>query len=145
MALKLSTGMAAELATAKKTALDGGFINIYAGTVPADADAAIGSATLLCTLTEDGDGVTGLTLDQDGHILKKPAATVWAGTNVASGTATFYRHVAVGDTGAASTTQVREQGLVGLTNAAEMTLVNVTFVASEVFSLNNYVLEQPLS
>ena len=34
-----------------KEQLDAGFIKIYAGTVPATADDAIGSATLLCTIS----------------------------------------------------------------------------------------------
>lgn len=147
MAHLLSTGLAAHLAGggSMKSALDSGFIKIYAGTIPADADAAIGSATLLCTLTDDGDDTTGLTLEQSGRFLRKASADTWAGTNAASGTAVFYRHVEATDDGSASTVYKRTQGLVGLTNASEMTLVSATFTSAAVFTLNSYVLEQPLS
>lgn len=146
MPYKLSTGLAAHLAGTGSMlgALDGGFINIYSGAVPADADASLGSATLLCTLTLGGDGTTGLTLEASGRLVRKPAAAAWSGTNAASGTATFYRHVVSGDTGGASTTEKRTQGTVGLTNAADMTLVDVSFVSAASFPLNSYVLEQPL-
>lgn len=146
MPYQLSTGLATHLAGTGSMlgAMDGGFIKIYAGSVPADADAAIGSATLLCTLTLDGDGTTALALEASGRLVRKPAAASWSGTNVASGTATFYRHVTASDTGAASTTEKRTQGTVGLTNAADMTLVDVGFTSAATFPLNSYVMEQPL-
>lgn len=145
MAHFLSLGLAAHLAGtgSMKSALDGGFIDIYAGAVPADANASIGAATLLSRVSISS-GATGLTLTQDGRYLRKPAVDTWSGTNVASGVATFYRHVEATDDGSASTTLKRTQGAVGLTNAAEMTLVDTAFVSGATFPLNSYVLELPL-
>jgi hypothetical protein len=83
--------------------------------VPATAGAAIGSATLLSTLSVDGDG-TGGTFDEtpvDG-VLVKLATESWYGTNVATGYPSFYRLVLVGDDGTLSTTAWRLQGSVGL-------------------------------
>ena len=113
MALKASTALRNNMLVtgSLKSQLDGGFIKIYAGTVPSDADSSIGAAVLLCTITKNGDGTTGLSMASVaalGAISK--ANEVWQGVNALSGTATFWRFVKTGDTGAASTTEVRLQG-----------------------------------
>ena len=120
MPLKSSTGLRNYMldAGSLKAALADGLIKIYAGTIPATADAALGAATLLCTISDDATGV-GIEFEVnavDGAIAKK-ASEVWKGMNVASGTATFFRHVAPGDDGTASTTQKRLQGIVGVSGA----------------------------
>jgi hypothetical protein len=76
-----------------KNLLDGGKIRIYSGTPPVDPDHANSGNTLLCTLTLNNDGTTGLTWDTDGTngILKKPTSAVWRGTPVVNGTASFWR------------------------------------------------------
>jgi hypothetical protein len=128
MALKVSTGLRnGMLVTGSfKSLLDGGFVKIYAGTVPSAADDSLGSATLLCTITKNGDGTTGLTINTvaaAGAVTK--AAEVWSGTNAATGTATFWRFVKTGDTGALSTTDVRLQGLAA-TAGAELVTTSVS-------------------
>lgn len=52
MALKTSTGLRNGVLSggSLKSRLDGGRINIYAGTPPATADDAVGAATLLLSL-----------------------------------------------------------------------------------------------
>lgn len=121
MAIKTSTGLRDYLLAtgAFKTGMDGGFLKLYGGTVPSTADAALGGATLLCTLTESGDTITGLTFDSPAvsGVLSKAAAEVWSGLNVATDTVTFYRFVTPSDDGTLSTTQRRVQGTVGLVNA----------------------------
>lgn len=131
MALKASTGIRNQILDtgSLKTIIDLGFINIYSGTEPTDADNAIGSAganVLLSTISIDGLG-TGLSMDAAAAtgILSKIPADVWKGTNGASGTATFYRHVAVGDTGTLSTTEPRLQGSIAVANA-EMNFTSTT-------------------
>ena len=113
MALKSSTGLKnAVLATSSfKAALDGGKVRIFAGALPADADAAE-TGTLLCEVSLNGTA-TGLTFAAAAGTISKDAAEVWSGTNVATGTATHYRFVAPGDTGALSTSEARLQGSVG--------------------------------
>ena len=114
MSLKQSTGLRNYmlLTGSLKTAMDLGYINIYAGNVPATADAALdGTNTVLCKIT-NASSATGLTFantDSGGSIAKN-SSEVWSGINAATGTATFYRHVAVGDDGTLSTTQSRLQG-----------------------------------
>ena len=83
--------------------------------IPATADAALGSATLMCTLTVDNDGVTGMsfyTAAANGVLSKDTTQTV-NGTVVATGYYSFVRLVKSGDTGALSTTALRAQLTVG--------------------------------
>lgn len=117
--LQLSTNLAAALCTvgSLKDLLDGGVINIYAGTKPADADAVKGGATLLRTITLDGDGVTGLTFDPSAPngVLKKPTADAWESeaSPAASGTAVWWRYnsnISDDNSAVASSTNYRIQG-----------------------------------
>ena len=126
-----------------KTLMSLGFIRIYAGTVPSTADASIGAATLLCILSNNDTG-TGLTLDAAAAsgIIAKNTGETWSGTNSASGTATFYRHVAVGDTGGASTTEARIQGTIALAGG-EVNLSSVNLSVSALQTLDYYVVALP--
>lgn len=144
MALQISTGLAAAVVgtSSLATALDGGVINIYAGTPPQTADAELGGATLLCSIQEGGTNP--LSPVASGTKLVKPTGETWQGVNAATGTATFYRYVVAGDDGTASTSQVRVQGNVGLTSASEMTLLDVAFASGVTFDLANFMLNLPL-
>lgn len=143
--MKASTGLRNKLLDtgSLKSIFNLGFIKIYSGTVPADADAALGSATLLCTISVNSTG-TGTTMEasaSDGT-LEKNAGEIWSGVNAASGTASFYRHVAAGDTGAASTTEARIQGSVG-TAGADMNLTSTSLVAAATQTLDYYSITLP--
>lgn len=145
MTLKASTGLRNKVLDSNplKTVMSGGKINIYAGPVPATADDALGSATLLSTITVGSTG-TGLTFDSaavNGVLAKNPAE-VWSGVNVASGTAAFYRHVAVGDTGVLSTTQARIQGEIG-TAGKEMNWSFVALVSGATQTIDYYNVSLP--
>lgn len=145
MTIKASTGLRnALLATGSlRGALDGGRINIYAGTPPASADDAIGAATLLCAITLNGTG-TGINFDTAAvaGVLSKAPAEVWSGTNAASGSATFYRHVADGDDGAASTSAPRLQGLVGVAGS-DMNLSSTSLTSGAPQSIDYYAVALP--
>ena len=131
MPVKTSTGLAAHLAVtgSLKDAFDGGLIRVYDGTPPASADDAV-AGNLLWTISVDGDG-TGLTFDSSpvGRALVKPSAAVWGGATVA-GTPTYYRLVAAGDTGAASTSQARVQGTVGAVAGVDLFMTNPTLTTN---------------
>jgi len=111
----ISSGLQDALLTALAGQLNGGKLQIYSGPVPADRDAAIGTATLLREV-----GVsTGLNFEAtptNGMIVKSTSEN-WSAANVATGTATFYRFVGQADDGTASTSQIRMQGSVGLLDA----------------------------
>lgn len=145
MTLKTSTGLRNKLLDTNplRTVLNLGFIKIYAGTAPTSADDAIGAATLLCTLSNNSTG-TGLTFEaaaSAGNLLKK-SSEVWSGVNGAGGVASFYRHVAPGDTGAASTTEARVQGVVGL-SGADMNMTSTTLSNGATQTLDFYLLSLP--
>lgn len=143
---KFSTGLrTAMLVTGSfKSVMDGKRLRIYAGTVPATADAALGAATLLCELTESDDGVTGLTFatTAPGAIASKTAAETWAGTNVASGTASFFRFVNPADTTDASTTVVRLQGTIGQIST-DMLVSDPALIDAEPFTINYFNVTLP--
>lgn len=145
MTLKASTGLRNQLLDtgSLRDILYEGFINIYAGTVPATADDALGSATLLSTISNASTS-DGLTMDTEamGGVLAKASGEVWSGVNVAGGTATFYRHIAVGDTGAASTTQARVQGSIGV-SGADMNLTSTTLSNGATQTIDFYTLNLP--
>lgn len=145
MTLKASTGLRNKLMDTAplRTVLNLGFVKIYAGAAPATADDAIGAATLLCTLSNDSTG-TGLTFEaaaSAGNLVKK-ASEVWSGINVAGGVATFYRHVAVGDTATSSATEARVQGAVGL-SGADMNMTSTTLSNGATQTLDFYLLNLP--
>lgn len=145
MALKASTGLRNNMLAvgSLKSQLDGGFIKIYSGTAPSDADAAIGSAPLLCTISVGGDGVTGLSLSGTplgGSISK--AAELWQGTNVAGGTASFWRYIQTGDTGAASTTEIRLQGNAA-TSGSELVMTSIALSSGATQTIDFFTVALP--
>ncbi len=143
--MKASTGLRNKMldTSAFRTFMNLGFVKIYSGAVPADADAALGGATLLCTISNNSTGV-GLTMAAAAAagVLSKTVAEVWSGVNAASGTASFYRHVAAGDTGALSTTEARIQGTVG-TAGADMNLTSTALVAAATQTIDFYTVTFP--
>lgn len=133
-----STGLAKHLAItgSLKAALDGGFIFIYSGTVPATADAVI-AGSLLAKISVGGDGTTGLTFSgtADDGVLTKTAAEAWNGNVSTTGTATFFRFAAA-DPSAASTTDKRLQGTVGTTVLSDIVLTSTALVSGNTQALN---------
>lgn len=123
--------------------MDGGFINIYAGDAPATADAAVGGATLIVTLSDDG-GVGGLTWDDTpvNGVISKTTGQVWKGTNGVTATATWFRYVEDGDTGDSSTTAKRIQGTIAPAGA-DMLVANPNLVDTEEFVLNFFSVALP--
>ena len=119
-------------------------IRIYAGTEPASPDDAIGSATLLCTITGDGVAGTDLTFETDAvnGVLSKDSTQIWKGSCVAGGTATFYRMVSHSDTGNASTTAVRVQGSVGTVNA-DLLLASTLLAVSQEQRIDYFAIGMP--
>lgn len=145
MPLKASTGLRTQiLDTAPlRTVLNLGFVNIYSGPVPATADAALGSAVLLTTLSNNST-VTGVTFETTAvaGVLSKRSTETWSGLNIAGGVASFYRHVAPGDTGAVSTTAPRVQGEIAVAGS-DMNMTSTTLVQGATQTQNFYTLNLP--
>lgn len=129
-----------------KAALDGGVIRIYSGTIPASADDATApGAALLCEITVDDDGVTGLTLEAaaaNGSILKNASET-WQGTATANELATFFRWESIADDGSSSTTLKRIQGTIAQ-GGADMNMGNPLFTNGAVQTIDYFIITQPV-
>lgn len=143
MSVKPSTGLrTGMLSTGSfKSIMDGSKLKIYAGAVPASSDDALGAAVLLNTIS-NASGATGLTFAAAvAGVIAKTPAEVWSGNNVAGGVATFYRLETAADTQAASTTESRVQGTVGVAGA-DLNISNTTLVngAPQVIDYFTYAL-----
>jgi hypothetical protein len=146
MSIKISTGAANKLLDtgSLKATFAAGFIKIYSGAAPADADAAV-TGTLLCTISISSGG-TGINFDTAAAagVLAKATGETWSGVNAATGTAGYFRHVAVGDTGVSSTTQARIQGSVGV-SGADLNLTNISLVSAATQAIDFYTIALPLA
>jgi len=146
MALIPSTGLRNKMLDtgSLKTIMAAGLIKIYSGAVPATADAAV-TGTLLCTISIGGAG-TGINFEAAAvsGVLAKATAETWSGTNAATGTASYYRHVAAADDGTLSTTQARLQGTVS-TVGADMNLSSVSLVAAASQAIDFYSVTLPVA
>lgn len=140
MAFKYSTGFKnAILDTGSvKGTFDGGSITVYAGTVPADADAAHSGNTALVTFTVASTGLL-LASSASGGSISKSSSQTWSGTAGATSTATFFRYTQSGDTGASSSTAKRIQGTVG-TAGADMNLSSVSINSGTTYTLDYFAL-----
>lgn len=146
MAFKVSTGLRNYVAVTGswRAALGTCVLRIYAGTEPATADAALGGATLLCTLTGEGDGSTALAWESaatDGVLLKETTQG-WEGNNVANGTAAFFRFCVLADDGSSSSSAVRLQGLCAIAGG-QLNMSNLTLVNAAPNSVDNFALTVP--
>ena len=149
MALMPSTGLRNKVLDtgSLKAALAGGFVHVYASAladIPATADAAIDPAKHTKLLTVYGDGVSaGVNLGTaDGGAIGKAAGETWAGTVLVDGNAAFFRFVGSADTGAASTTEPRLQGRVGV-SGAELNLSAMALTAGQTQTINFISISQP--
>lgn len=124
MSYKITDDLAAAMLTAFKTEIDGGFLYLFAGSVPATPDLALDMGsdhTEVAMLSVDDDGVTGLTFDAASGAVIAKDSDVWEGTIAFDGfedaevtlTPTFFRFCAAGDDGRAAATTPRLQGTVG--------------------------------
>lgn len=117
MALKLSVAMRTALlgSSSFKNIFDGGFLDLYSGTMPATADTSE-SGTKLVGITVDG-GATGLSYGTAaaGVILKN--SDVWEGEGLVTGEAGYYVFYDSNHETGASPTYPRFMGTIGLSNA----------------------------
>ncbi|MDD5533710.1 MAG: hypothetical protein WC279_11840 [Sulfurimonas sp.] len=145
MSFKSSTGTRDALLAALKVELDGGLIKIYddGAAEPSSAnDAVPGGSTLLVTISNNSTG-TGITFAAPSSgIMQKTASETWSGVNASSGTAAWYRFIAIGDTGALSTTECRVQGSVGILNA-DLLLASTSLTATEEQRVDYYAIGMP--
>jgi hypothetical protein len=148
MAIKFSTGLKDILlgTNSLKTSLDDGYIKVYSGAVPADADAAV-TGTLLVTYSDNGAAPgagNGLDLAASAAsgAISKASAQVWKGTAVATNTATYWRYIRLADTGASSTSEQRMQGTVGGAGA-DLFVQSTSFVNATEYTIDYFSVAIP--
>lgn len=123
--MSISDTTAAAALGAIRTAINGGRLFLFAGSVPADADDAldmVATHTQIAEFTVGNDGATGLTFSAPvgAGMVKAPAET-WeatinfdgASTSAPSLTPTFWRFGAAGDTCRGAASGPRLQGTAG--------------------------------
>lgn len=115
---------------------------IYAGTIPETADAALGGATLMYTITVDGDGTLCTWGTAAAGAVPKATAESWEGVCAAADDMAFFRVVLDTDDGTESTTQRRVQGTVG-TSSADMIVSEITKEVSDPLVLNFFSVSLP--
>ena len=146
MAIQISSGLRDHLLITGsfKSGMDGGVLRIYTGAIPATADADSSGLTVLCTISLDATG-TGITWGSTvtAGILSKNTAEIWRGLIGTTGTATFFRNMAISDTGTLSTSQKRVQGTVGLAGA-DLNFSNVNLVSGNYRVIGSLNLTLPL-
>lgn len=128
--------LAAYAANGLRTALNGGTLFLFAGTVPADADAALDLDTVHTQVAALSAGGGGLNFDAaTDAFLYKSASETWVGLVDFDGfqsgsttlTPTFFRFCPAGDTGRDAGTGPRLQGTVtGQTGNGDIKLQSAT-------------------
>lgn len=141
---KLSTGICNQLLSPGGASIGDilhlGFLRLFSGAAPATADAAE-TGTLITIMSNNSTG-TGLTFEAAAvlGVLAKKISEVWSGLNLAGGTVTWFRFVAVGDTGAISTTQPRIQGTIGTGGAVDFVIATPLFVNGATFTDSSFTI-----
>ncbi len=145
--IKLSTGLAdAMVGTSGMRGAfenEGMVLNIYAGPVPANADAALDGNTLLVQISGGGSGDELNFEGPTNGVLLKDSSQQWQGTVDVDGTPTFYRLQSGADDDDESTTAIRVQGTVGI--AGDLKLGTTALVASNPQTIDYYQLRLPLA
>jgi hypothetical protein len=113
--------------------------------VPTSPNDSIGTATLLCTISNAGAGTSlNFEVTPVSGVLAKSSTEEWYGTNVASGYASFYRAASMSDTGASSTTAKRMQGTVDVLNC-DLIVASKYLTISQEQRVDNFYVGMPES
>lgn len=118
-------------------------INVYTGTQTISADNAA-TGTLLYTLTNNDDGVTGLTWgESSGGVVSKTSTESWKGTAVAAGVAGWFRCYEFGsDPSTLNTVDARFDGAIA-TSGGEINMSNTTIELGAVQTCTSFTYTQP--
>lgn len=122
--------------------LASGVINIYSGTAPATADAAV-TGSLLVAIDNGGSATT--FAEPSSNAIAIAGGETWSIAATATGTASYFRYVIKAtDDGTLSTSQVRIQGIVG-TSGADMIIGNTAIVSGATQTIDTFTLTAPES
>lgn len=125
-------------ANAAAAQVNSGFLEIYAGTQPTDANTAISGQTLLATLnlSSTAFGNAAASGTAPNRVATANANTIANGTGAATGTASWFRcYKSDGVSGAFD-------GTVG-TSGCDLNLVSIDIVTGESVSVSSFSIGQP--
>jgi len=149
MTIRLSTGLVNKMLDGGvggglKGAFTSGYMAIFAGTQPSDADTGAGSATQLGKVTKNDDGTTVITFDAAVlGVSSKAVAETWRFHGLAAGTAGWFRMYVSGDTITAdSTSAARFDGSIG-TAGADLNISNTNIIFSAVTTVDSFTVTLP--
>ena len=149
MTIRLSTGLVnkmldGDVGGGLKGAFTSGYMAIFAGTQPSDADTGSGSTTLLGTVTKNDDGTTVITFAAAAAgVSSKTVAEVWRFHGLAAGTAGWFRMYVTGEavTGD-STAFARLDGSIG-TAGADLNISNTNIILNAVTTVDSFTVTLP--
>ena len=143
MALRLSTGLRQALITTDdfKSLMDGGFLDIYSGSQPTNAD-AIETGTLLCSITTGTAGTAGITFGTAASGILPKSADGWQGTVLVAGVAGWARLYGPGKTTGTNGTAYRMDMNAGL-SGADLVLSHTNLVADTIQTVKTFSITQP--
>jgi hypothetical protein len=147
MALRLSTGARNGLASTKglKDIFNGGVLDIYTGSQPADSDyAETGSKLVRITIGSGTGGTAGVTFGTAAAGQIPKSADVWSGLITVAGVAGYFRLYGTGGTSGSSATQERIDGNVGL-SGSDLVLANSTLALNATLTVDTFTLVIPAS
>jgi hypothetical protein len=144
MALRLSSGCRTELAgtSGLKSLFDAGFISIFTGGQPANADTTE-TGVRLATITSSS-GTAGIAFGTAGTGALPKAASVWSGTIGVTGVAGWFRLYGTAGTasGTNGTANVTIDGNVGV-SGSDLVLSHSSLVAGATLTIDTFTLEVP--
>lgn len=125
------------------TLFDNGFLDIYSGAIPADANATEGAGTLLASVVLPASALAAASAS--GAIAKDSGAWTESSAN-ASGTAAWFRLYDSAHTTGASATAVRLDGDVTLSGGGgDLILATLTITALDTVTIDTFTITIPLS
>lgn len=133
-----------------KSLLDGGFLYIFNGPVPATANEAIdGASALVGKVTESDDGTTALTFNgtPSNGVMFKAAAEAWQTEALLSTTMTFFRFCADptdNGEGVGTSGQYRVQGTIGPDGTFDWIRANPTVTIGDPIDIDIFQYAIPL-
>lgn len=144
MAIRLSVGTRNGLVGTRgiKEMFDGGFIGIFTGGQPADADQAE-TGSLLCTISSSS-GTAGITLGTQGAGAIPKDSNVWSGLVGTAGVAGYFRLYDSNRTTGSNGTACRIDGNVGV-SGSDLVLSNTTLTVGATLTIDTATITQPAS
>ena len=147
MAIRLSTGCRTGMANSSglREQFEGGFIGVYSGGQPANADAAETGVLLVTIATTSGTGAAdgiGFGTAAAGQLPK--SAPVWSGVVGVGGVAGYFRLWDINKTTGSNSTARRIDGNVGV-SGSDMVLSNTTLAEGATLTIDQGTFEEPAS